>query len=104
MTGGAGRKAGPAKKHHPMKKTLRILALLVVVAAATTWLITGANRGWTKTNRPNGTVDEVTGIVDQTPVPCFLPGVDFLAVTFGGAAALFAASFFFRKPIKQTNN
>ena len=45
-----------------MKKILRILALLVVVAAATTWLVTGANRAWTKTSVPVKTLDEVTGI------------------------------------------
>jgi len=81
-----------------MKRTFRILALLVVLAAGTIWLVTGANRGWTKTSRPNGTVDEVTGIVDQTPVKSFQPGVDFLGTAFGGAALLAGASFFFRKP------
>ena len=92
-----------------MKKSLRILALLVVVAAATTWLVTGANRAWTKTSVPVKTLDEVTGIEGITYQKKFLPGVDFLAVAFGGAAMLFAASFIFRKPsdkqnTNQTNN
>ena len=84
-----------------MKKTLRILAVLVLLAAGATWLATGANVGWTKTSRPNGTVDEVTGIVDQTPVKCFVAGVDFLGGAAAVAAALTGVSFFFRNK-KQT--
>ena len=81
-----------------MKRALQILALLVVLGGVITWLAIGANRGWTKTSKPNGTVDEVTGIVDQTPVKSFQPGVDFLGAAFGGAALLAGASLFFRKP------
>jgi len=90
-----------------MKKTLRILALLIAVAALTTWLVTGANRAWTKTSVQVKTLDEVTGIEGITYQKKFLPGVDFLAVTLGGAVVLFGASFFFRKPnikTNQTNN
>jgi len=90
-----------------MKKVLRILALFVVFAATATWLITGANRGWTKTSVAVKTLDEITGIEGITYQKKFLPGVDLLAVAIGGAAVLFAASFFFRKPNinnKQTNN
>jgi hypothetical protein len=87
-----------------MKRTLQILALVVVLGGIVTWAATGANRGWTKTEKPSGIVDEVTGIVDQTPVKCFSPGVDFLGATFGVAALLAGASFFFRKPkINQSN-
>ena len=81
-----------------MKKTLQILALVIALGGVTTWAATGAHIGWTKTSRPNGTVDEVTGIVDQTPVKCFVAGVDFLGAAFGGAALLAGASLFFRKP------
>ena len=81
-----------------MRKTLQLLAVLVLVAAGTTWLATGASRGWTKTTRPNGTLDEVTGIVDQTPVKCFVAGVDFLGAAAVGAGVLAGASLFFRKP------
>lgn len=81
-----------------MKKNLRILALLVVLAAVATWLATGAHRGWTKTSAAVKTLDEVTGIEGITYKKQFLPGVDFLGAAFGGAALLAAASFFFRKP------
>lgn len=81
-----------------MKRTLQILALLVVLAAGATWLATGANRGWTKTSVAVKTLDEVTGIEGITYQKKFLPGVDFLGAAFGGAALLAGASFFFRKP------
>ncbi len=81
-----------------MKKALQILALLVVLGAAGTWLATGANRGWTKTSVPVKTLDEVTGIEGITYQEKFLPGVDFLGAAFGGAALLAGASLFFRKP------
>lgn len=88
-----------------MKRTLQSLALLVVLAATTTWLVTGANRGWTKTSVPVKTLDEVTGIEGITYQKKFLPGVDFLGAAFGGAALLAGASFFFRKPkSNQTQN
>jgi hypothetical protein len=89
-----------------MRKILRLLALAIVLVAGVIWAATGAHVGWTKTSRPNGTIDEVTGIVDQTPVKCFVAGVDFLGAAFGGAALLGGASLFFRKSNKQqqTNN
>ena len=86
-----------------MKRILQSLSVLIVLAAAATWLVTGANRGWTKTSVPVKTLDEVTGIEGITYQKKFLPGVDFLGAAFGGAVALAGASLFFRKS-KQTNN
>jgi hypothetical protein len=85
-----------------MKRILRLLALLTVLAAAIVWTATGANRGWTKTSVPIKTLDPVTGIEGITYQKKFLPGVDFLGAAFGGAAFLAGASFLFRKP-KTTN-
>ena len=87
-----------------MKRALQLLALLIVLAAATTWLVTGANRGWTKTSVPIKTLDEITGIEGITYQKKFLPGVDFLGAAFAGAALLAGASLFFRKPKNNTNN
>jgi hypothetical protein len=81
-----------------MKKFLQLLAVLMLLAAGTTWLATGANRGWTKTSVPVKTLDEVTGIEGITYQKKFLPGVDFLGAAFGGAALLAGASLFFRRP------
>ena len=88
-----------------MKKTLRILAVLVVLAAGATWLATGANVGWTKTSVAVKTLDPVTEIEGITYQKKFLPGVDFLGGAAAVAAVLAGTSFFFRKPkTKQTNN
>jgi len=87
-----------------MKRFLQILAVLVVLAAGTTWLVTGANRGWTKTSVAVKTLDPVTEIEGITYQKKFLPGIDFLGVSFGGAALIAGASFFFRKPTTNQTN
>jgi hypothetical protein len=81
-----------------MKRTMRLLALVVALAAAGTWLATGANRGWTKTSVAKKTVDEVTGLEGITYEKRFVAGVDFLVVGLAGAGLLAGASLFFRKP------
>ena len=87
-----------------MKRILQSLALLVALAAAATWLATGANRGFTKTSVAVKTLDEVTGIEGITYQKKFQPGVDFLGAAFGGTVLLAGASLFFRKPkTNQTN-
>jgi hypothetical protein len=87
-----------------MKRILQILAVLVLVAGVTTWLATGANRGFTKTSVSVKTLDEVTGIEGITYQKRFLPGVDFLGAAFGGAALLIGASFFFRNKKSTSTN
>jgi hypothetical protein len=84
-----------------MKRILQILAVLVLLAAGATWLATGANRGWTKTEVQVKTLDPVTEIEGISYRKKFQPGVDFLGAAFGGAALLAGASFFFRKPTNQ---
>ncbi|MGA2663106.1 MAG: hypothetical protein ABSH34_36980 [Verrucomicrobiota bacterium] len=79
-----------------MKRTLRILALVVAVAAVSVWLATGANRGWTRTSAPVKTVDRVTGIEGIEYRKQFVPGVDFLTGSLMGAAFLGGASLLFR--------
>ena len=86
-----------------MKKTLQLLAVMVLLAAGATWLATGANRGWTKTSVAVKTLDPVTGIDGISYEKKFLPGVDFLGAAFGGAALLAGASFIFRKPTTKNN-
>jgi hypothetical protein len=90
-----------------MKKALRILGVLVLLAAGTAWLVTGANRGWTKTSVAIKTLDPVTEIEGITYQKKFLPGVDFLGGAAVVAAVLAGASFFFRNkrqtPTEPTN-
>jgi hypothetical protein len=84
-----------------MKKILQLLAVLVLLAAGTTWLATGTNRGWTKTSVAVKTLDPVTGIEGISYEKKFLPGVDFLGAAAVGAGVLAGASLFFRNN-KQT--
>jgi len=86
-----------------MKKLLNILALVIVLAAGTTWLVTGANRAWTKTSVEVKTLDPVTGIEGITYQPKFLPGVDFLGAAAGIAAVLAGSSLLFCNKNKTTS-
>ena len=85
-----------------MSQTLRILALVLALAAAGTWLATGGNRGWTKTSVPVKTVDEITGLEGISYERRFVPGLDFLGAALLGASLLAGGSFPFRN--KQTIN
>jgi hypothetical protein len=85
-----------------MRRSLQLLAALVILAAAITWVATGASRGWTKTSVPVKTLDPVTGIEAINYQPKFIAGVDFLGAAFAGAVVLAGASFLFRKP--KTNH
>jgi len=79
-----------------VKKILRILAVIVLLAAAGFWLAMGANTGWIRNNVEKRTLDEITGIEGISYEKKFVPGVDFLAVSAVAAAILAGASFFFR--------
>jgi len=85
-----------------MSKTIRIIALVLALAATGTWVTTGGNRGWTKTSVPVKTVDEITGIEAVSYERRFLPGLEFLGAALLGASLLAAASLLFRN--KQTTN
>jgi hypothetical protein len=79
-----------------VKKVLRIIAVILVVAATGFWLATGANRGWTKNKVEKRTLDEVTGIEGIAYEKKFVPGLDFLVEAAVGAGILTGASFFFQ--------
>jgi hypothetical protein len=81
-----------------MRRVLQIFAAAIVLGGITTWVVTGANRAWTKTEVQIQTLDPVTGIEGISYRKQFQPGVDFLAVALGGALFLAGASFLFRKP------
>ena len=85
-----------------MSKTLRIIALVLALGAAGTWLASGGNLGWTKTSVPKKTVDEVTGLEAVNYERRFVPGLDFLGAALLGASLLAGGSFLFRN--KQTTN
>lgn len=85
-----------------MKKSLRILAAILVVGALAFWLAAGGNRGWTKTQVPIKTLDTVTGLEEVQWQHKFVPGVDFLGAAMLGAGALTGISFLSRK--NQSNS
>ena len=77
-----------------MKRTLRIIALVLIVGAIAFWAAAGANRGWTKTRVPEKVVDEVTGLEGVQWQDKFVPGVDFLGAALLGAGILAGISIF----------
>ncbi len=83
-----------------MRRTLRILSLVLATAAALAWLGLGANRGWTRTSVPVKAVDTVTGIEGIEYHKQFVPGLDLLAGAFLGSGILAGASLVF--PNHQT--
>jgi hypothetical protein len=85
-----------------IRPILLILAGALVPAALVFWLVTGANRGWTKTSVPVTRTDEVTGISVDDYQKRFVPGVDFLGAALLGSGFLAGASFLFRRPQAQT--
>lgn len=88
-----------------MSRTVfRTFALLLFVAAMALWLVTGANRGWTKTSVPVKRTDEVTGITVDDYQKRFAPGADFLGAALLGSGILAGASFLIRKPPTQPSN
>jgi hypothetical protein len=80
-----------------MKRALRILALLVVLAGVGLWTLCGQNHGWTKTSKAVEQVDPVTEIRYPKEEKGFYPGVDFLVLATLAGAGLFAGSFLLRK-------
>lgn len=84
-----------------MKRALQCTALALAAGSLVWWLAAGANRGWTKTTVPVKTVDEITGIEAITYEKRFMPGVDFVAAVWFGAALAGGASLFFRRKTNQ---
>ena len=78
------------------------MAMILAVAALASWLLTGANRGWTKTSVPVTKKDPVTEIEYPDFQKRFYPGVDFLGATLLGAGILAGASFLIRKKPNTT--
>jgi hypothetical protein len=78
-----------------VKRALRILAAILLLAAVGFWAAKGAHCGWTIHNIEHREKDPVTGITGSTWEKGFIPGWDFLAVATLAAGALTGASFLF---------
>lgn len=84
-----------------MKRVLQLFALALAAGSLVWWLATGTNRGWTKTTVPVTTVDEITGLEAITYEERFMPGVDFVAAVWFGAALSGGVSSFLRRKTNQ---
>ena len=84
-----------------MKRTFRILSLILAVGAVIAWFALGANRGWTRTSFAVKSVDEVTGIEGIQYQKEFAPGLELMGGALLGAALLAGASLLFHN--QQTN-
>ncbi len=82
---------------HPMRKVLRITALLVLLAGLGVWIATGCHRGWSSTTSTRWEKDPVTDIDFPVVEKRFTAGVDFLGTGLLAAGVLGAASFLARK-------
>jgi len=80
-----------------VRRILQRLALGLAVVVVVGWLALGANRGWTKTSVTRWQKDPVTEIEGPVVEKKFVPGLDLVVVSLGGALALFAASLFVSK-------
>ena len=76
-----------------MKRTIRLIAAVLVAGSVAFWAAGGANRGWTKTKVPVKTVDATTGLEGVQWQEKFVPGVDFLAAALLAAGILAGISF-----------
>jgi len=80
-----------------VRKTSRILAVVVLFAAVGLWAAMGANQGATINNIAHERVDPATGLTGVTYEKGFIPGLDFLAIAAFMAGVLATASFLFGK-------
>jgi hypothetical protein len=85
-----------------LRKTLRFIAVTVLLAALALWAACGADCGWTKTNIARELPDPVTGLTGTRYEKGFVPGVDFLAVTALAAGVMAGASLLFRNKNEET--
>ena len=79
-----------------MRRTLRVVAVLLGVICVAVWLALGANRGWTKTTRTRMEKDPVTEIDYPAVEKRFSPGVEALGAGLLLSAALAGISFAFK--------
>lgn len=72
---------------------LRWSALLLLLGGLALWALTGANRGWTRTELTTQAHDEITGLDYPITTKVFQPGVEFLGALLGAAAIAGLASW-----------
>lgn len=63
------------------RRAFVLSGLLVIVLALSCWVLTGANRGWTRTERTTLATDEITGIEYPVVTKAFEPGIELLGAS-----------------------
>lgn len=92
------------QKTAPLRLGLRLAAALVLIGAIGYWVAKGANLGWNKDQVPVKQTDEVTGLEFVTYEQRFVPGFEFMGLSAGLAAGLFAVSFFVQHQPSSSNS
>lgn len=77
-----------------IRRFLRFTGLAVAAFVVVFWLLSGADRGWTKTSVATRQIDEVTGLEYPVIENRFVPGIEFLALGTLAGLALSASTFF----------
>jgi len=80
-----------------MRTTLRLGALAIVLLSLALWFFGGPNLGWTKTSVPIVKTDPITQQTYPEWEKRFVPGVDFLGVSFLLAGLLAGSAMLFRR-------
>jgi hypothetical protein len=80
-----------------MRRRLQVAALFIALGAVAMWLITGANRGWTKTSQTRMELDPITEISFPVIEKKFSMGVEILGGAILVAGGLFMSSVLVRK-------
>lgn len=86
-----------------IRKTLRVVAVVLLLATLGFWSAKGAHTGWTQNQVPLKQIDEVTGIEFVTYEKRYVPGVDFLALGTGLATCFFVVSFLVQRKTTTTS-
>lgn len=82
---------------------LRAGAIVLLFAACTTWVSTGAHRGWTRTELTEMKTDEITGLEYPVTRQGFVMGIELLVLASALSVALFGVgTFLARRPQRSS--
>ena len=84
----------------PMKRSLSLAALAILLATVGFWWSQGAHTGWSQNRVPVSKTDEVTGINFTAYEERFVPGIEVLGAGAILSAVIFGSSFFIRSTPK----
>lgn len=89
--------SGPMNTATRLSSTLRLAAIVILVAILGLWIATGAHLGWTQTSRIVLQHDDITGIDFPVRQKTFVAGIELLLAGAGFSAALAGAGHLARR-------